>query len=70
VVRDEALAHDVVLVEAEVSGLHGERLERLARRQPLQPRHAHLDDEATVRLEVRGRVAKARDLTRPSSSGS
>ena len=62
VVRDEPLRRDVDLVESEMLRPHVERLERLAGRQPLQPGHEHLDDEAATRLEMRGDVPEARDL--------
>ncbi len=59
---DQALRRDVVLVEPEVRRAHVEGTERLAGREPLELRNAHLDHEAPARLEVRGDVLEARDL--------
>ena len=60
--RDQALPHDVVLVEPEVRRFHGEGLEGLARRKPLQPWYEHLDDEAAVGLQMGRGILEAGDL--------
>ena len=57
------LGRDVVLVEPPSGLAHVERVDRLARREPLA-RGPDLDDEATARLQVRRGVAEARDLRR------
>ena len=63
-VRDEALARDVVLVDPPVAFARVEDVHRLAGREAPQVGHADLDHEAAARLEVRRDVAEARDLLR------
>ena len=62
VMRREPLVRDVVLVDAPSRLAHVEGVERLAGREPLELGDADLDDEAAAGLEVRRRVAEARDL--------
>lgn len=59
---DQALRRNVVLVEADTRGAHVERPDGLAGWEPLEPRNAHLDHEAPVRLEMFGSILEARDL--------
>src|SRR5258708_36042591 len=62
VVRDEALRCDVVLVEAQMRGGHGERPDVLAGREPLERRNLYLDPEAPTGFQMRGDVAEALNL--------
>jgi len=60
--RDEALVHEVVLVDPPVALARVEYVHRLARREPPQLGHADLDHEAAARLEVGRDVAEAGHL--------
>jgi hypothetical protein len=62
VVRDEALRHDVVLVDADVVPGDAEGAEALAVRQALEVGHPDLDQDVPARAQVRGGVGEARDL--------
>src|ERR671937_1475515 len=62
VMGDESLPDDVVLIEAEMGGADGERLEPFAWRKLSKSRNDDLDDEAAVRLQMRRGVAKASNL--------
>ena len=62
--RCHRLVRDVVLVDPPSRLCHGEGVEGLAGREPLQPRNTDLDHETAAGLEVRRRVAEARDLRR------
>lgn len=64
VVRRQTLRDEVVLVEADMSGARVEQQKPVAARQPLQLGRHDLDDELPARLEVRGGILEARDLSR------
>src|SRR5215831_4763805 len=62
VMRGQALARDVVLVDAPVRVAPVEDDEPLSGREPLQVRESDLDHEAAAGLEVRGDIAETCDL--------
>ena len=64
VMRDQPLVRDVVLVDPPVRLAAVEDVEGLAGRKPPELRDHDLDDEAAAGLEVRRRIAEARDLRR------
>ena len=59
---DEALFGDVVLVDPPVVLFAAEDAEGLTRWEPPEVGNADLDDEASPWLQMRRRVAEARDL--------